>query len=173
MSYQDKRLDIVSLVGKTFPHSVALWRDILSCEANTSLMTAIDISYRLLPDGSSALGKLLTIAKLYGYEPVNYQVKDTAGPPVVGASTPSVMVRMQHVLSSLYSAAPGSVNKATPALACSGFIILVLLASLIGQGKDMVSTAYLAWFTAPRTKVQPGWSVRSSVWWLLRGPYPE
>ena len=156
LDYQGNLLSARSITGKVFAHSVALWKELLSSEADMSLINAIDISGKLLPDGSPALGKLLTIAEQYDYEFANYQNLKSAGPegqaretPVVDASTSSVSVRLaatqhgQHMFSLLFQVVSVSIDKAFHIITGFGVIAFVLLILLIGLGDETVPLSYL------------------------------
>ena len=156
LDYQDKALSTCSASGKAFTHSIALWRDLLSSDADMSMINAIDITGRLLSDGSPALGKLLAIAQWYEYEFDNYpnlkpadQGEQAPEAPMAEASTSSVLTNPAtmrygwHMFSSLSLIVSTSIDKAFHIIAGFGVVAFVLMISLIGFGTEKEPLSYL------------------------------
>ena len=134
--------------SRVFAHSIALWNGLLSITATAGLAYDIDISSYLLPDGSSALGKLLTIANLYEYEFANYENKQAACVPVVDASTSSFLqdlatFQFGQRISSICQVISASIDKAYYVIMCFGAAALVLAVLMIGLGEETVPQSYL------------------------------
>ena len=89
-----KWLSTSPVKGRVLAHSTSLWKDLLSSVTNAPLIEAVDLSGKLLQDGSSALGKLLTVADMFECELTNYSMQESAAPPAVDASTSPVLARI-------------------------------------------------------------------------------
>ena len=135
--------------GRVLAHSTSLWKDLLSSVTNAPLIEAVDLSGKLLQDGSSALGKLLTVAEMFECELINYSMQESAAPPAVDASTSPVLARIaamqlgQSTLGSLFEVALASVDKVIKTIVSFGIIVAILAILMVGLGDEEVSLLYL------------------------------
>ena len=147
--FQNTQLGTIPIKGRVFTHSIALWKDLLSSVTNASLINAVDLSGKLLQDGSSALGKLLTVAEMFECELINYSMQESAAPPAVDASTSPVLARIaamqlgQSTLGSLFEVSLASIDKALKTIVSFGIIVAVLAILMVGLGGEEVSLLYL------------------------------